>query len=158
VELAKGFFTGVAQDSASLILPEQGLVAYDIWLVNWVMNPSVAPPDDILELWVFGLSKRLSDLVTGNISIGGVDMLTSPGVFAMASWITTVRTEGIGIGMPSKVIPFPKPYRVPFAAMITNANGSVNLEAACEVYYDEVTVSSREMAWLRRRTEVIRTS
>jgi len=63
-------------------------------------------------------------------------------------------------GFQSTTIAYPKPYRVPFCAVTVEADGPGGgaTEFNVEIYYDEVKVSAREMAWLRRRTEVIRTT
>lgn len=145
-------------DVRQVILYPQDLVAYDVHLVRWV-NTAFISFDDPIDVWVMGLSKRQQDLVEDNNVELGVSFRESSAVFAYSTFYGTVRTTGASIGFNADTIPYPKPYRVPFAAAVMASAGSVAAtEFILEVYYDEVKVSSREMAWLRRRTERIETS
>jgi len=162
MELAKKAWQSSTPDTRITILEAQGLIAYDIYLVNWVFNfPNI--PTDAVENWLMGLSKRLEDQSSQGIFGGAAEMtpltiLQSDAIFAMCGLMTAVNTQGGLALIASRPIPFTKPYRVPYASMVISASGTVEVQGACEVYYESVRVSPREMAFLRKDTEVIRTT
>lgn len=144
-------------DIRQVMLYPQGLVAYDVYLVRWINTAFIAFAD-ALDVWVMGLSKRQQDQQEDSNVELGLRFRESEAVFAYSTFYATVNTEGASLGFQTDTIPFPKPYRVPFAAAVMASAGSIAAtEFILEIYYEEVKVSSREMNWLRRRTEVIET-
>lgn len=158
MEIAKVSFDVTGTDQRQILLREQGLVAYDISLIHYTLQPQGSPFDSI-DLMQVGLSRREQDQREDEETpiIGG-DMGQSQAIFGVVSFFAQMITSGLSAGFIAHTIAFPKPYTVPFAAAVINAVSNVSLNIIVEVYYDEVTVTSRKMAWLRRRTEVIRTS
>lgn len=159
MEMAKkGFVGNTTEDIRDVILQEQGLFAYDIWAIHYSWAPTNAPFDTIDNM-IMALSRRLEDMVVGGaIAIDLAAIMTNQAIFGIASFYASFDTSGMAVIDLGRTIVFPKPYRVPFAAFLSFGSSSIAVAGSCEVYYDEVKVSSREMAWLRRRTEVIRTS
>lgn len=158
MELAKIGFSTAADDIREVILPERGLVAYDIWLVHyhWDVLFGVG---DIVDHHVAALSKRREDMVRdGALELTLGTIVVDPAIFAMVPFFAGFDTSGFTMAVPAHTIPYPKPYRVPYAAFILSASSSITLVGACEVYYEEVGVSAAEMAYLRRRTDIIRTA
>jgi len=158
MEIAKKGFTESIADQRQIILAEQGLVAYDIWLVNHNMVPDSSRVDTV-ELMTQALSKRLEDMVEGGVlELLTAEIISNPAIFALSSFGGSIITSGGFATLFTHTIPFPKPYRVPFASYILKASSSVAVACSMEVYYEEVKVSAQEMSWLRRRTQVIRTA
>lgn len=158
MELAKQGFVGSTADAEQIVLYPQDLIAYDIYVVRFLWVLTAAPADSIDE-WLGALSKRQEDMLEeGVLELNITEIMASPAVFAMTPMATFVNTEGGAAAVLAHTITYPKPYTVPFAAAVFHAAGSVVQQMAIEVYYDEIKVSAREMVWLRRRTEVARTS
>lgn len=158
MELAKDGFLIGPESRRQIMLHEQGLVAYDIHVVRWNVfrSSSIA---DLVENILLGLSKRLEDMVEdGTLGMTGQEIEFNPAIFAVCSSIAGFDTSGFANNMVVDTLAFPKPYRVPFAALVAAGVSTAQAFVGCEIYYEEVEVSSREMGWLRRRTEVIRTS
>lgn len=159
MELAKKGWIAALTDFRTIILREQELEAYDISLIHYNFTILTAPGDNIDE-FTLALSRRLEDQVeaSSTVEVSLTDMRESPGIFGLVSYSSGITVEGGFLTVMSHTIPFPKPYRVPFAAMILNAASSVTQQGSVEIYFDKVRVQPDEMAWLRRRTEVIRTT
>jgi len=153
----KGWSTEGA-DARDIILRPQGVTAFDIYLVRYGYT-AFAAPFDAIETDIQALSVRLEDQVDeGVLALSTLELFQSDGVFALSAFTAGLTTSGQYAAVLTDTIPYPRPYRVPFAAWLLKASSSVATAGWCEVYYEEVKVNSREMVWLRRRTDRPRTT
>lgn len=158
MEVARDALNVTSNDWQRILLHKQGLVAFDIWTIvyNFFITAVPAATRDTVTCF---LSKREFDYVPdGALAVNGAVSAASGSTFAFATYSQHVNTEGMSVGVRTLVIPFAKPYRVPFASWVGRGATDTDIVCSVEVYYEEKKVSSREMAWLKRGTEVIRTS
>ena len=153
-----GFNNISTVDQRQIILHKQGTTAYDISLVHWSLT-LLAPPADTLDGLDGFLSMREVDYVrAGTVNLNLASIMLDSAVFAHFSVCAAVNVEGAFASVLNLVIPYPKPFRVPFLSVIANTVFTTDVSLSVEVFYDEQNVTAAEMAYLKRVRHLAQTA
>jgi len=150
MELAKQGFIASAGGLRTIMLRRRPLTAYDIYLIHWSFtNTNILATNDVINA---ALSTRLVDQVEDTTTIGFDDMVLENGIFGVFSWSGDLVTEGGAALVGNHTIPFPKPFRVPWLAVLFNiATGAASANTGLELYFEQVKISAAEDAFLAAR-------
>lgn len=130
----------------TVVMENQGLTVYDIYLVRYVYIGTNL--GNVNQTFAMALSIRFGDQVEDAGVVGTGEMVDEPGIFAVSNFQADLSTEGALAINNVDTIPFAKPFRVPYAAFLANAAVSVGISAGVEIYFERVTVSAREKAFI----------
>ena len=133
----------------SVLLENQGLTAYDIWVVNHIYaSTDVLQTNDLV---MDAVSFRTQDQVEDAELIGFDEFMITEGLIFTSALMIDLDTSGGGVLLGNNWMAVPKPYRVPYLAWVVNGATAVSLNLGVEVYFERVQVSAREKAYLVAR-------
>lgn len=138
-----------SSDIRSIILRREPQWAYDIYSVNYMALQDTAPYDAI-DSFVMALSTRDQDQEarsTTSLTLN-VDFWREPGIFAVSGFYGSLNTEGLAVGWMNDHHGFPRPFRVPYAALLIKSATSTAHLVVGEVFFERVRVSGAEYAQL----------
>lgn len=143
---AKKSLVGITAGLRTIIFQHQANTAYDIHLIAW--NHINISPVDINDVVMAALSQRFLDQVEDEATIGFDEISSEEGIFGIYGWSTDLVTSGSTSFVGGYVIPFAKPYRVPYASVLFNMAVANASTLGVEVFFERVRISAMEQAQL----------
>lgn len=145
LRVKKGALLASPTGFRSVLFRNQGTTLYDIHLVLWTMvliTPAVAD-----EGFVAALSLLEDDLVEDATAIAFDRMVQDDGytsLFALA--LDVVTTGGLAL-VPQLVIPYSKPFTVPYLSIVANtSNLNQVARLSVEIFFDRRQATVQEKA------------
>jgi len=147
VEYAKAGINGTNLVEKRVLMADQELIAFDLWIVHYAfLSGGPLATDEIVGMCVS--TRREDQLDDSAQTVSFEDMVTERGLHFPTAWQADLVTEG-GISFwGSNTIELPKAFRVPWLSWVNNSGLAGAANFGVTVYYDSVKVSALEKAEL----------
>lgn len=130
-----------------ILLPAMRGYAYDIHVAHFCFSSESNIGTE--EEAGVALSVRYVDQVDDTTDVDLATQASDPGIFARAALNVSIAGASGGMAiMGAHTVPFPRPYRVPYLAVVIHQQFGVSVQVSAEVFYDVVRVSQLEQAQL----------
>jgi len=144
VELVKGSLSGTSANIRTILFENQGRTVYDIYLVRYSLQLlSLLDVNDVIDM---ALSTRAEDQVEDTTNVTFAELIGDRNIFLPFFYMADFVTEGASTIIASEVIPFTKPFSVPYLAFVGLLSVPVTANAGVEIYYERRRASIREKA------------